>query len=72
MDLSVGSLLASTLVSTVGLAFFLYGKKELRFPQLVGGLVLMGFPYFVGSALVTLAIGAVVVGAIWLLGRMVY
>lgn len=47
MDVDVGNLFASLLVSTVGFGLFLYGKKASRPPQLVVGVLLMGFPYFV-------------------------
>ncbi len=51
MDFSAGSLFASLVVSSVGLGFFLYGKKQARFPQLLTGLALMGLPYFVTTPL---------------------
>jgi hypothetical protein len=69
VDLSTGGILASFFIGTVGFAFFIYGKKQLRFPQLIGGIVLMGFPYFVGGAAAMLAIGAAVIGAIWIAVR---
>jgi len=63
MDLSFGSILASLVVSTVGFGFFLYGKKQLRMPQFIAGVVLMVFPYFVGSPLWMLGIaGGLLVG----------
>lgn len=70
MDLSAGSLFASLLVSTVGLGLFLYGKKATRIPQLVVGLALMGFPYFVSGALAMCGIGAALVGALFVALRM--
>jgi hypothetical protein len=69
MDFSAGHLFASLLVSTVGLGFFLYGKKQRRMPILLAGLVLMAFPYLVGSLGWMLAIGAAVVLALWLVVR---
>ncbi len=60
MDLSAGTLLASLLVSSIGLGFFLYGKKEVRFPQLVAGLVLMIYPYFVAGPLVMWSVAGLV------------
>lgn len=50
MDMSAGTLFASFVVSTVGFSFFLYGKKQLRMPQLGAGIALMLFPYFVAGA----------------------
>lgn len=69
MDFSAGALFASLVVSSIGFALFLYGKREQRWPQLVGGMLLMGGPYFTGSALATCALGAVVGCALWLAVR---
>ena len=44
-------LLASLLISTAGLAIFVYGKKQRRAPQLVAGLILMIYPYFIANTL---------------------
>ena len=57
MDLSTGALAAQLVVSTVGFGFFLYGKKQLRYPQLVVGLVMAIFPYFATGAAMTWSIG---------------
>ena len=64
MDAS--SLFASMIIGTIGFGFFLYGKKQQRWPQLVTGLVLMIFPYFVGGVALMLAISGAVVGAMML------
>lgn len=60
MDFDPVSLVLSLLVSGVGFVLFSYGRKMQRFPQLVAGLSLMIFPYFVSSWIgivgVTLAI----------------
>jgi hypothetical protein len=57
MHFSGNELLASLLVSSIGFVLFVYGRKLARAPQLIAGVVLMVFPYFVSSALVTLLIG---------------
>ena len=61
MDLSPGTLVASLLVSTAGFGLFLYGKKQLRMPQLAVGLVLMVYPYFTTGPLATWGIGGLLV-----------
>ena len=66
MQFSGGWLLSSLFVSTVGLGFFLYGKKQTRIPQLLAGIAL-----FVESALVPssgwmLASAGLVLAALWL------
>ncbi|HEX2735064.1 MAG TPA: hypothetical protein VHM70_25840 [Polyangiaceae bacterium] len=49
MDFSMGSIMASILVSGVGYVLFSYGKKLGRTPQIGIGLLMMVFPYFVGG-----------------------
>ena len=50
MDLSASSLVASLVVSSVGFALFMYGKKQVRVPQYSVGMVLMVAPYFTTTA----------------------
>ena len=57
MDLSFATLAASVVVSSIGFGLFVYGKKEARAPQLLAGLVMMGCPYFIPSALGIWGIG---------------
>jgi hypothetical protein len=65
VDFDSGSILASIFLGAIGFVAFVYGKKQGRVPQMVAGLLLMGFPYFVSNVLVMLAIGAVIVGGLW-------
>jgi hypothetical protein len=60
------SLFASFAVSSIGYVAFAYGKRQRRPPQLIAGLTLMLFPYFVDSVLAMLAIAAVLVLGMWL------
>jgi len=69
MDWSTESIFASFLVSSVGFGFFLYGKKQMRVPQLLVGLVLMISPYFAPNATWMLAVGGGLVGGLWLVVR---
>jgi hypothetical protein len=50
--------MASFLVSGIGLVLLVYGRRFARLPQLVVGLLLCVFPYFVNSTGLTLGIGA--------------
>ena len=68
MNVDANSLLASLLVSSVGFVAFAYGKKQSRLPQMVVGLGMMGFPYFVSNVPLMLGIGA---GLLALLGVLV-
>jgi len=49
----------SLLFSSVGLGFFIYGKKQNAIVPLFCGLALMVFPYFVVNTVLLVVIGAV-------------
>jgi len=55
---------ASTLVwgllfSSIGFAFFLYGRKQRAVVPLVCGIALMIYPYFIPNLIALIAIGVV-------------
>jgi hypothetical protein len=54
------SLIWELLFSTVGVGYFIYGKKQRATVPLVCGLVLMVFPYFVSSAVLLVMIGVAI------------
>jgi hypothetical protein len=54
---NAGLLLWGLLFSSIGLGFFLYGKKQRSVVPLVCGLVLMIYPYFIPNVVVLVAIG---------------
>ncbi|HEY0476634.1 MAG TPA: hypothetical protein VGD37_03870 [Kofleriaceae bacterium] len=66
MDIDTGSFIASLIVSAIGFVVFGYGKRQQRVPQVVVGLVLMGFPYLVPSIPAMAAIAAVLLAGLWL------
>jgi hypothetical protein len=72
MDFDAGSLLAGLLVSSIGFVLFMYGKKMGRSPQLLTGLLLMVYPYFVPGAVWVLTLAAVLLGLFWLALRAGY
>jgi hypothetical protein len=53
------------LFSAVGMAFFMYGKKQLSFVPLLCGVALMVYPYFVSSTLALVGIGATLIAIPW-------
>ena len=57
--MDVGVLLWGLLFSSIGLGFFLYGRKQRAVVPLVCGLVLMIYPYFIPNVLALVAIGVV-------------
>jgi len=52
-------LLWGLLFSSIGLGFFLYGKKQRAVVPLVCGIVLMIYPYFIANVTLLIAIGVV-------------
>jgi hypothetical protein len=61
------SLVASLIWGSVGLGFFIYGKKQQSLVPLFGGLLIIGVSYFIESALsMSFASIGLVAGVIWL------
>ena len=65
MDPSAGSLFASLLVGSIGVGLFLYGRKQSRMPQLVTGVALLVYPYFVTGVAWMLGVAAALIGALF-------
>lgn len=65
MDFDPASLVLSLVVSGVGFVLFSYGRKMQRFPQLVAGLGMMIFPYFVSSWVGVLGVAVAIVLGLW-------
>ena len=56
-----GTLLWGVLFSSIGLGYFLYGRKQKLVVPTVCGIALMGYTYFLDSSLVIVMVGAVLV-----------
>lgn len=59
--MDTATLLWGLLFSSIGLGFFLYGRKQRAIVPLVCGLTLMIYPYFVASTLVLVIVGVMLV-----------
>jgi hypothetical protein len=70
VDLDANVLFASFAVGGIGFVSFAYGKSQGRLPQMVAGILLMGFPYFVSNLILMAAITALILGALWLAVRL--
>jgi hypothetical protein len=55
--LSTSSLVWGLLFGSVGLGFFMYGRKQKAVVPLVCGLVLMVFPYFISNTVLLVIVG---------------
>jgi hypothetical protein len=54
-------LLWGLLFGSIGLGFFVYGKKQKAVVPMVCGLALMIFPYFISNTVALVAIGAMLI-----------
>ena len=61
-------LILSLIPSGIGFVLFVYGKRQGRWPQLVAGLLFMGYPYFTATvtslAVVGVGLGVALYAAI--------
>jgi hypothetical protein len=55
--MNAASLVWGMLFGSIGLGYFIYGKKQGAIVPLLCGIALMVFPYFVESTLLLVAIG---------------
>lgn len=69
MDMESGSLIASLVVSGIGFVVFGYGRRLERLPQVIIGLVLMGFPYLVPNVPLMAGIAGGLLILLWLAVR---
>ena len=63
--LSTATLLWGVLFGSIGLGFFVYGKKQRAIVPLICGLALMAFPYFVSGTFLLIAIGVALMAIPW-------
>jgi len=56
---NTSSLLWGLLFGSIGLGFFIYGKRQRNAVPLICGLLLMIFPYFVSNSILLVALGVV-------------
>ncbi|MDB6029262.1 MAG: Amino acid transport protein [Verrucomicrobiales bacterium] len=64
---SENTLIASMFWGAVGMGFFVYGKKQRAMTALFGGILVMGFTYFIESALYMSLASIAVIIAIFVL-----
>jgi predicted cobalt transporter CbtA len=66
----LNSILVGIFISLIGIALLMYGRKETRLPHMVVGLILIVYPYFVGSVVIQIAVAAVLLAALALISRL--
>jgi hypothetical protein len=60
LNLDGNALLVSLVIGCIGFVCFAYGKKQQRFPQMIAGVILSVYPYFVSNLIVTSAIAVAI------------
>ena len=65
-------LFASLVWGSVGVGYFIYGKKQQSLPTMVGGILMVGVSYFISSALLMSLISVLVIVAVYNLARRGY
>jgi hypothetical protein len=63
-------LLLSLIPSAVGGVLLFYGRKQHRIPQMVGGLLLLAYPYAVDTTFELVGIGVTIGVGIWVALRL--
>ena len=61
------SLVIGILTGAVGVAYFVYGKRQARFAPLIAGMLLCVYPYFVSSVKWLVVIGVALLAAPFML-----
>ncbi|MBZ5640824.1 MAG: amino acid transport protein [Acidobacteriia bacterium] len=69
MNLDPAWLFLSLITGAIGLALFVYGKRNARWPQIVIGLLFMVYPYFTTSISSLVIVGVFLSGVLWYLLR---
>jgi hypothetical protein len=69
MSLDPTLIFLSLITGGAGFVLFIYGKKQSRTPQLIAGLALMAYPYFVSTVMMTIAVAVAIVAALWIAVR---
>lgn len=72
MNLDLSTLLLGGFIGLIGLALVSYGRKELRIPHIVVGVILLVYPYFVGNLIASVVIAVALVAGLTLVSRLGY
>jgi hypothetical protein len=66
LDFDPTLLMVSLIPSGIGFVLFTYGRKLNRLPQLVGGVLLMIYPYFTPTMTSMISVGVLICAGVWL------
>jgi hypothetical protein len=60
------NLLASMLVSSIGMVLLMYGRTHKRVPHGVVGALMLGYPYFIDNIAIMLGLAPLLLVLLWL------
>ena len=72
MNFDANWIFLSLITGGVGFVLLVYGKKQQRWPQLIAGVLLIGYPYFATTVMSLTVVGIAICAALWLALRMGY
>jgi len=70
VNLSAGWLIASLIISSIGFILLNYGRKFARIPQILVGLAMLIYPYFVPGVLANVLVAAGLCAVLWVAVRL--
>jgi hypothetical protein len=72
MDISLGGIVLGGFIGLIGFALIMYGRKEVRIPHIVVGVILCAYPYFIGNWIAVLAIAAFLIAGLAFVSHLGY
>jgi hypothetical protein len=69
VNFNMASLMWGVLFSSIGLGYFIYGKKQAVVMPLVCGVALMVFPYFISRVWLLVLVGLLLSALPWFVRR---
>lgn len=63
------TLMLSVLFGSIGIGYFIYGKKQQRLIPLMAGIGLCVLPYFVPNLYAVVIVGTILIAVPWLLRK---
>jgi hypothetical protein len=70
VNLSAGWIVASLIISSIGFILLNYGRKFARIPQILVGLAMLIYPYFVPGVLANVLVAAGLCAVLWIAVRL--
>lgn len=72
MSLNTNFLFASLIWGSIGVGYFIYGKKQGSWPPMIGGVLMVAVSYFIGSALLMSVVTLALIAAVYALLKLGY